>query len=699
MRFVDFVGSDKLLSGGNRGLLSLDLVVSALGNPRRNAADKAMYHGSPVTRILRDSIAGTTMTVVLCCVSPLAADADETIRSLEFGARANKIGNDPKLRITLIPLLTDMDDEDEDISQVRSASVNHGNLPPLSPPSRDFDGGCSNNNDAESSISISNFSQHVELHQQQQQDQQIQLLAEHLHTIAPPPPPGVDPILYNLHLIQYSGLLEVTMAPPVARPSQIENGFDEQGVHYHPHLPHQQVIRQQQDQISPLRSSPTLSPPSQRSPQSAGSNLHWQSTPMQNQRCQALMPPPVLDPAATPISLAADELEQRGSDDGSTVRKSEGDVSKHWRKLPSILEVSENGSVTNSSTSTTTGANVNAVVQSLVACREEQESDHGDEDDGTTNELDSSTSPLDSEEFDSECSDFSEIEAVADSKLMATLPRVTDLMERFVAETEDIVRQSESERRVSWTKPMVDSLAALHIQPENVHMGSRREEEMRLKDSLKELREAQNTIKILMSKESQILERQIVIESREKVLKKEAKKTELLRASLEEQIKENEVSAFSAETMKEDCKKLRRVKEKRYSHRIALEKESEDLRKELHQKPDDKQVVANFIANRSRIAEIDEVANIVDLAIEFKNEKLTGKALDYLGNGDRGDDPDVDSLDLEKSLFRLLKRTSTEECRALIHRMMLRTTTLSAGLEEENVKNVQLSYKLEETTR
>ena len=227
---------------------------------------------------------------------------------------------------------------------------------------------------------------------------------------------------------------------------------------------------------------------------------------------------------------------------------------------------------------------------------------------------------------------------------------------------------------------------------------------MRLKDSLvvlKELREAQNTIKILMSKESQILERQSVIESREKVLRKQAEETELLRASLEEQIKGNEVSAFSTETMKEDCKKLRRIKEKRYQHRMELELEFQSLKEQLVQNPNDEQVVASFIANRSRIAGIDEVANIVDLAIEFKNEKLTGKALDYLGNGDCGDNPDVDSLDLEieKNLIRMLKRTSTEECRALIHRMMLRTTTLSAGLGSRDVENQQLGYKLEDTTR
>ena len=696
VRMVELVGSDKLLSGGNRGLLSLDLVVSALGNPQRNAMDKVSFRDSPVTRILRDSIAGTAMSVVLCCVSPLATDIQETNRSLEFGRRANKISNDPKPRITLIPLSTnDMDDDDEDISRVRSASVNRGNLPPLSPPSDDVDGSyINNNNDAESSISISAFSQHVEL----QQEQQAQLLAQHLHQIAPPPPPGVDPILYNLHLIQYSGLLNVaipTVSAPVAQPAQMGNGIDNREVYYNSHL----ASQQDQNQMSPQRSSPTLSPLSQRSPLSA--NVYWQSTPVvQIQRNQQQLPPPqppisipppppLLDPATAPINL--DEIERKRSDEGSTVRKSEGDAcAKNWRtpKMPSILEVSENGSVTNSSTSTTTGANANATAKSLEG-RQEEVNDH-DEDGDTTSEAE-----VDSEEFDSECSDFSGVEGI-DTEVVDTSAQVMGLMSQFVTETEDVVRESELEWQVKWTtsKSIGERLAALHIQPEN-HLPSASARPEEGDAMLKELRKAQDAIKTLESREGQLIERLSVISSREEMLVKEAEHAERLKASLEEHIKENEVTAFSTVTMKKDCERLRRYKSRRFKEREELEMNLQKLKLLLYQKPEDEGVVADFSLVGAKIAELDELFYTVDLAIEFKNEKLTGKALDYLRNNSSGGDPDLEDNDLTQ----VLKRLSTEECRALIHRLQLRVITLSSGLVDKEVENLQLNYRFEETIR
>ena len=684
VRFVELVGSDKLLSGGNRGLLSLDLVVSALGNPQRNAMDKVSFRDSPVTRILRDSIAGMAMSVVLCCVSPLATDIQETNRSLEFGRCVNKISNDPKPRITLIPLSRNDIDDDEDISQVRSASVTRGNLPPLSPPSGDADGSCiNNNNDAESSISISTYSQHLEL----QQEQQAQLLAQHLHQIAPPPPPGVDPILYNLHLIQYSGLLNVAM--PNAQPqqlNQIENRFDNREVHYSSQL----APQQRQDKSSPQRSSPTLSPLSQRSPLSA--NVYWQSTPVvQSQRNQQQPPsipppPPLLDPATAPINLAADEVERRGSEDGSIVRTSEGEAaSKNWRtpKMPSILEVSENGSMTNSSTSTTTGANVNAIAKSLEMRGEEKfvRSTDGD----TTSETE-----VDSEEFDSECSDFSEVEGIG-TEADDTTPQVIDFMSQFVADTDDVVRESELEWPFKWarSKPIDERVVALDSPSENspTNASARLEEEDLI---MSELRRAQNTIKVLESREGQLLERLSVISSREEMLKTEAEHARNLRASLEEHIKANEVTAFSEVTMKKDCDRLRKYKERRYKERVGLETKFQALKKLLHENPEEEGIAAEYSLVGSRRAELDELFYSVDHAIEFKNEKLTGKALNYR---------EPDNSDLQDDLVRVLKRLSTEECRALIHRQQLRVYTLSSGLVTKDAENLQLNLQLEETIR
>ena len=697
MRFVELVGSDKLQQGGNRGLLSLNLVVSALENPKRKASERVghLLEGSPLTRILSDSIRGTAMSVVLCCVSPLAADIQETSLSLEFARSANKICNDPKPRITLIPLSRNDMDDDEDISQVRSASVTRGNLPPLSPPSDDVDGSYINNNinDAESSISISTFSQHLEL----QQEQQAQLLAQHLHQIAPPPPPGVDPILYNLHLIQYSGLLNAVMPPPpgapvpVAQPNPMGSGFDNR------HLHNSQLAAQpHQDPTSPQRSSPTLSPLSQKSPLSA--NFYWQSTPtVQTQRNSQQfppplsLPPPLLDPATAPINLAAEEIERRGSEEGSIVRKSEGDAAaKSWRtpKMPSILEVSENGSVTNSSTSTTTGANVNATANASEMRGEEMAVQDG-EDDGT------SEAEVDSEEFDSECSDFSGEEEDIGVEV-DTASRVTELISQFVADTNDVVRESELERPVTWarSKPIDERLAALHLQPEN-HTPKVTARPEQGDGFLRELRRAHDTIKVLESREGQLREGLSVISSREEALKAEAEHAKHLRASLEEHMKENEVTVFSEGTMKKDCDRLRKYKEVRKEEKARLTTDFEVLQNQMNVNPEDEGVAAHYTAVGSRIAELDELFNTVDLAIEFKNKKLTGKALDYLGDKSSGDDPDFK----DKDLIWVLKRLSTEECRALIHELQLRTITLRRGLLATEVENLQQSFQHQNTVR
>jgi hypothetical protein len=83
----------------NRGLLSLQMIVGVLGNPRRYAEDKAITMETLLTRILRDALGGargecgegsgrrSTMAVVMCCVSPLAEDEKETRKTLDFASR------------------------------------------------------------------------------------------------------------------------------------------------------------------------------------------------------------------------------------------------------------------------------------------------------------------------------------------------------------------------------------------------------------------------------------------------------------------------------------------------------------------------------------------------------------------------------------------------------------------------------------
>ena len=147
--------------------------------------------------------------------------------------------------------------------------------------------------------------------------------------------------------------------------------------------------------------------------------------------------------------------------------------------------------------------------------------------------------------------------------------------------------------------------------------------------------------------------------------------------------------------MKKDCDRLRKYKEVRKEEKARLTTDFEVLQKHMNVNPEDEGVAADYTTVGSRIAELDELFNTVDLAIEFKNKKLTGKALDYLRDKSSGDDPDFK----DKDLIWVLKRLSTEECRALIHELQLRTITLRRGLLATEVENLQQSFQHQNTVR
>ena len=196
VRFVDFVGSEL----HSKGLLSLNLVVGGLGEPRTKMRTEdlmAHFENSFLTRFLRNALGGTSITVMLACISSLEKDSEQTRKTLEFASLASNIKNDPRAQVTDLPTSGDFaasgdvvdDGDDDDDSQIRSASVTHGNIGNLPPPAtsqpmEDLDA-------PEVSISLT-----AENERARQQD----LLSQF-----PPPPPGVDPFAYNYHLINILG--------------------------------------------------------------------------------------------------------------------------------------------------------------------------------------------------------------------------------------------------------------------------------------------------------------------------------------------------------------------------------------------------------------------------------------------------------------------------------------------------------------
>ncbi|KAH8093400.1 hypothetical protein JL720_4532 [Aureococcus anophagefferens] len=104
---VDLAGSERATRTGaegarlnegimiNKGLLALGNVVSALAERTEasGAARHVPFRDSKLTRLLRDSLGGSARTYMVACVSPCAADADETANTLRYASRARRISN------------------------------------------------------------------------------------------------------------------------------------------------------------------------------------------------------------------------------------------------------------------------------------------------------------------------------------------------------------------------------------------------------------------------------------------------------------------------------------------------------------------------------------------------------------------------------------------------------------------------------
>ena len=104
LHLVDLAGSERNARSGargaafkesiaiNSGLLALGKVMEALAAARDGAPRPHVpYRDSTLTRLLQSSLAGEARTAMLACVSPLAADADETAGTLRYAAGARRI--------------------------------------------------------------------------------------------------------------------------------------------------------------------------------------------------------------------------------------------------------------------------------------------------------------------------------------------------------------------------------------------------------------------------------------------------------------------------------------------------------------------------------------------------------------------------------------------------------------------------------
>ena len=106
INLVDLSGSEdasksnsqgiRLREGGNinKSLLALSNVIHKLSQ-RQQISSKHNYYvnfrDSKLTRILQNALSGQSQTAIICCISQLAQNTQETLQALYFGTKAKSI--------------------------------------------------------------------------------------------------------------------------------------------------------------------------------------------------------------------------------------------------------------------------------------------------------------------------------------------------------------------------------------------------------------------------------------------------------------------------------------------------------------------------------------------------------------------------------------------------------------------------------
>nr|XP_033715218.1 kinesin-like protein KIF12 [Tursiops truncatus] len=105
--FVDLAGSEKVAATGSRGelmteansinrsLLALGHCISLLLDPQRKQ-NHIPFRDSKLTKLLADSLGGRGVTLMVACVSPSAQCLPETLSTLRYASRAQRITTRPQ---------------------------------------------------------------------------------------------------------------------------------------------------------------------------------------------------------------------------------------------------------------------------------------------------------------------------------------------------------------------------------------------------------------------------------------------------------------------------------------------------------------------------------------------------------------------------------------------------------------------------
>ncbi|GIL67169.1 hypothetical protein Vafri_20615 [Volvox africanus] len=100
---VDLAGSERLKKSKSVGLRatearSINLSLTMLGmciSARAQDSPHVPFRDSKLTRLLQESLGGNAKTSLILCLSDVRQHADESLQSLQFGARASRVCNKP----------------------------------------------------------------------------------------------------------------------------------------------------------------------------------------------------------------------------------------------------------------------------------------------------------------------------------------------------------------------------------------------------------------------------------------------------------------------------------------------------------------------------------------------------------------------------------------------------------------------------
>lgn len=110
---VDLAGSERVKKTGNTGKhfkesIHINTDLLAVGNVIRALSDRALnycgktrkgpfvpFRDAKITRLLRDSLGGTSHTLMMTCVNPSSYSLAETLNALYFASKARHIRNRP----------------------------------------------------------------------------------------------------------------------------------------------------------------------------------------------------------------------------------------------------------------------------------------------------------------------------------------------------------------------------------------------------------------------------------------------------------------------------------------------------------------------------------------------------------------------------------------------------------------------------